>query len=541
MALFEPSEWAFAEKAADLVTTNPFHPSWMEKQRRILGRAARDPGEVYCWQPGWGLWGPRGAYPDVVRLGDRITELADRLRERLHRGVSAAPAELDRYETLALYQLYRTHGEEMDRSIDAAVRGRGPREGGARRENGSLPDVKPLWDDFRHEHAERFRVTGHDFPLNHRPEHVFACFFVLRRAYYHIFFNIIGTSKPVTRLRSAVWQSIVTHDLRRWSRSLHERMHDFPTLVTGPSGTGKELVAQAIGRSLYSPFDPVRKAFTLDFRDAFHAVNLAALPPQLIESELFGHVKGAFTFAVRDRQGRLDECPEHGAVFLDEVGELTGDLQVKLLRVLQTRRFQRVGANEDRAFAGKIIAATNRDLGAELQARRFREDFYYRLCADRITTPSLREQLDDRPEDLPVMVEFICRGVVGEERAAVLAGEVTGWIESHPQLRRGYAWPGNFRELEQCVRSYTLRKEYQPIQFPAGDPESVACATLAEAVLGERLGYDEIERRLFGLVHARTGSYQEAARLLRRNWRTVRARVKASEPPGESPQSGRRR
>src|SRR5262249_24983322 len=158
--------------------------------------------------------------------------------------------------------------------------------------------------------------------------------------------------------------------------ALQERMRDIPTLITGPSGTGKERVAEAIGRSLYIPFDGKKEEFKIafpnakkkvdafDFLKGFLPVNLAALPPTLIESELFGTVKGAFNDAI-DRVGRLEECPEHGAVFLDEIGELSPEIQVKLLRVLQTRRFQRVGENEDKLFLGKIIAATNRDLLAE--------------------------------------------------------------------------------------------------------------------------------------------------------------------------------
>src|SRR5262249_38297977 len=162
-------------------------------------------------------------------------------------------------------------------------------------------------------------------------------------------------------------------------------------LIIGPSGTGKERVAEAIGRSQYIPFDERKKEFKIgflnakkkavkiDFVKAFKPVNLSALSPSLIESELFGHVKGAFTGGLDDHDGRLEECPGHGALFLDEIGELTSEIQVKLLRVLQTRHFQRAGDNDDRRFRGKIIAATNRDLAAEMQARRFREDFYYRL------------------------------------------------------------------------------------------------------------------------------------------------------------------
>ena len=531
MALFKSQEWTFTEKAVDLVTTNPFHPSWMEKTRNILGQPAQRFADGYSWQPGLGLWGPQAVDPGMVQFGSRIDELANALRQRLQDGQPASAQELDRYETIALYRIYCKVGEEMDRHIDAAVRGhRLDREVTESRRGGALQKIKVMWDDFRREHDLALGSVGRNFPLKPTPEHVFACFFLLRRAFYHIFFNIVGASKAVAQLRGAVWESIVTHDLRAWSQSLYQRMRDFPTLITGPSGTGKELVAQAIGRSLYIPFNPARKAFAIDFLDTFHPINLSALPPLLIEAELFGHVKGAFASAVRDRTGRLEECQEHGAVFLDEIGELTAEIQVKLLRVLQTRRFQSVGANEDREFLGKIIAATNRDLSVEMQAQRFREDFYFRLCADRITTPSLHEQLADRPEDLAVMVDFICRRVVGDDRAATLTKEVVAWIEQHPQLASGYAWPGNFRELEQCVRSYTIRKTYTLVQAAEhGDHVAQACETLVAAMLNKTLSYDEIERRVYRLVHARTGSYQEAARLLKLDWRTLRARVSATE------------
>ncbi len=265
--------------------------------------------------------------------------------------------------------------------------------------------------------------------------------------------------------------------------------------------------------------------------------------PQLIESEVFGHVKGAFTGAVSDRIGRLEECPEHGALFLDEIGELTGEIQVKLLRLLQTRRFQRVGANKDKEFLGKILAETNRDLDAEMEARRFRPDFYYRLCADRIRTPSLREQLNDRPSDLQLFVEFVCRNVVGEDRAVEFAQKVVVWIEQH---LRGYDWPGNFRELEQCVRSYLIRKEYHPAQrvqskVDKGSPQpprdllEEACEMLAAAAeevkaacadnadLKKQPLFLRIKRRLFIQVRARAATDQEAAALLGIDVRTLKA------------------
>lgn len=547
MALFKPQEWSFSEKALELATTNPFHPSWRQREADILGLPVRDMPPVIAWRPGAQLWGPQSVYSE--EFDRRITALVDDLRRRLDGGASAGEAEWDRYELLSAYRLYCEYGRTMDQWVGAAVRGDGEGAGsdGPPPEHERPPDAKMLWADFHREHQRLLRTAGRKFPGRYRPEHLFACFFLLRRAFYHIFFNIVGTSPPIAKLRSHVWESIVTHDLLGWMQGLHDRMKDIPTLITGPSGTGKERVAEAIGRSLYLP--PKGKDSATDFLKAFIPVNLSALSPLLIESELFGHVKGAFSGALGDRVGRLERCPENGAVFLDEIGELTPEIQVKLLRVLQARRFQRVGENEDRVFRGKIIAATNRDLAAEIQAGRFREDFYYRLCADQITTPSLREQLADRPEDLPVMVEFVCRSVVGEEKAAGLAGKVVAWIERH---LGHYPWPGNFRELEQCVRSYTIREEYHPLRparppadagsrQPPCDPVGEACETLATAVLKvkatcadeielkkKRL-FDRIKRRLFTLVRARTLTKQQAATLLGIDVRTLDAGMRATD------------
>jgi DNA-binding NtrC family response regulator len=542
MALFKPAEWSFTQKAIELVTTNPFDPNWRDKEAAILGQPPRAVPEAIAYRPGAQLWGPQSVYSE--EFDRQIIEMAEVLRRRLEGGMSASDVEWDRYELLSLYRLYCEYGRTMDRWIGAAVQGDGKGWGiGCPSPHDERPpDVKTLWAQFHLAHGHLLCFNDHCLPLKYQPEHVFACFFLFRRAFYQIFFNIIGTSAPIAKLRSRVWESIVTYDLVSWMRGLHERMKDIPTLITGPSGTGKERVAEAIGRSLYIPFDPKKKAFAVDFLKAFNPVNLSALPPSLIESELFGHVKGAFSGAVRDRIGRLEECPEQGALFLDEIGELPAEVQVKLLRVLQARRFQRVGENEDKVFHGKIIAATNRDLGAEVQVGRFREDFYYRLCPDKIETPSLREQLNDRHEDLPFLVEFVCRAVVGEEKADELASKVANWIE---QNLLGYAWPGNFRELEQCVRSYTIRKEYHPLRSsrpraddgparPSCDLVGEACETLAKAVLDETLAYKEIKRRLFTLVRRGVRTDIEAAkRLGLRDRRTLQAVIKSvGDRPG---------
>ncbi len=238
---------------------------------------------------------------------------------------------------------------------------------------GSLTKV-PFWTEFKRAFDHYLLIPQLRLPSGYDPAHIFAGFFQIRRAFHHIFDYIVGQSLPTARLRAAVWQSIFTHDLRRYRRSLYLRMSDISTLISGPSGTGKELVARAVGLSRYVPFDEKKQCFTDDFLGSFHAVNLSALSPTLIESDLFGHAKGSFTGATADRAGWLEQCQPLGTVFMDEIGELELAIQVKLLRVVESRSFSRVGETQTRRFEGKIIAATNRDLAEEIHAGRFRKD-----------------------------------------------------------------------------------------------------------------------------------------------------------------------
>ena len=349
---------------------------------------------------------------------------------------------------------------------------------------------------------------------------------------------------PAARLRAMVWESIFTHDMRRYTRSLHRTMADVPTLISGPSGSGKELVARAIGLSGFIPFDPGSRVFLAGEAEMYVPLNLSALAPTLIESELFGHVKGAFTFAHKDREGWLERCGEHGAVFLDEIGELDAAIQVKLLRVLETRRFQRVGSTDTLPFKGKIIAATNRDLAAEMHAGRFRHDLYYRLCADQVATPSLAEQLADRPEDLPELVRFIAREALVKrtdrpndlayepatnDSFAVeverLTSEVVAWIDR--ELGRGFAWPGNFRELGQCVRNVMIRGSYRPPLAPQARVGGLGpVEELLRRIRGVEITVNEFLGRYYALAYDRSGeSYTAAGRRLDVDWRVVKLRL----------------
>jgi DNA-binding NtrC family response regulator len=297
-------------------------------------------------------------------------------------------------------------------------------------------------------------------------------------------------------------------------------MVDVPTLVLGPTGTGKELVARAIARAAYLPFDPRLKRFAGASGNGFVAVNLAALSPTLIEAELFGHRRGTFTGAMADRHGFLEECPAEGVIFLDEIGELDTALQVKLLRVLQERTFHRIGETKPRRFLGRIVVATHRDLAVEMTSGRFRPDFYYRLCADLVTTPGLAAQLADDPADLPNLVRFVAERVATPELAPDLAAEVMRFIES--SLPTSYAWPGNFRELEQCVRSVMVSGVYRPTEGARG---RTALDELVDALREGSLTADELLGRYAALVFRRAGSLREAALRLGADTRTVKARI----------------
>lgn len=307
--------------------------------------------------------------------------------------------------------------------------------------------------------------------------------------------------------------------MRRYRRTLYQRMGDFPTLITGPSGTGKELVARAIAGARYIPFEPERLEFLSPRGESFFAMNVAALSPALIESELFGHRRGSFTGAVADRKGWLEACPPLGAVFLDELGEMDLLLQVKLLRAIETRRFSAVGDTAVREFRGKLVAATNRDLAAEIGSGRFREDLYYRLCADLIRTPSMREQLADSPAVLQELVMFMVRRVAGTEAGNCLE-EVQQWIATNLSA---HTWPGNYRELEQCVRNIIIRRHYEPVShdLPASEDSFVSAFHSGKLSAADVLAY------YAALVYRQTGSYEEAARRLGLDRRTVKSHVEA--------------
>jgi transcriptional regulator with AAA-type ATPase domain len=502
-ALFTAAERKFAEAVAQLAHCNPFLPERIACERAALGDEFDEHLADWNVRPD-----AESDHPNLLRLLARCEATLQGAREHVRHASSQRDRAL--YEDLLLMTLYHRHRKALDELI---------REGSARA-GGQRPGS--LYRALKRD-AEHFLGSAPSSFVEQLP-HLFAGFFQIRRAFENIFRLIHGVSRPAIQLRAAVWESIFTHDMRRYRRVLYERMADYTTLVTGPSGTGKELVAQAIGLSRYIPFDAAAGKFREDFAGSFYAVNLSALSPTLIESELFGHKRGAFTGAIADRQGWLEVCPSLGTVFLDEIGELDASIQVKLLRVLQSRAFSPLGETAVREFRGKIIAATNRNLFEEMQAGRFRQDFYYRLCSDMVEVPSLQARIQDNAEELPHLVTHLAQRAVGIE-APELAEEVVNWVDR--QLGRDYPWPGNIRELEQCLRNVLIRRAYTPPRGSADKPAADAHQELLAAIVGGELTADELLRRYCTLVFRATGSYEATARRLQIDRRTVRAKVDA--------------
>jgi len=295
------------------------------------------------------------------------------------------------------------------------------------------------------------------------------------------FNQILGKSKPM----QAIFELV-----RRITPSPSS------VLITGESGTGKELVARAVHYNsprAQGPFIPV---------------NCAAIPENLLESEMFGHMKGAFTDAKADRKGLFEEA-QGGTLFLDEISELPISLQAKLLRVLQEKEIRRVGGTRSLPVDARVIAATNLDLAGEVKAKRFREDLYYRMNVIEVHMPALRE----RPEDIPLLVMHFIK-----KYAEPMKKPVAGLTEGALALLMDYAWPGNVRELENVIeRGVTLMRGEkigsedlpQAVRGDSGDRHMIEEAAEKTRTLAE------VERAYILRVMEKTaGNKYQAAQML---------------------------
>jgi DNA-binding NtrC family response regulator len=344
----------------------------------------------------------------------------------------------------------------------------------------------------------------------------FSMFYQIRRAFHFIARGLIGESPSMRLFRMNLWNNIFTHDIRHYERSLWDKMEDFSTLLLGPTGCGKGAAAAAIGRSGFIPFDEKRQTFVGSFTEAFIPINLSQYPETLVESELFGHTKGAFTGAVAPHEGLFALCGPHGSIFLDEIGDISTEVQIKLLQILQERVFSPVGSHEKLRFHGRVIAATNKP--------KFRDDFYYRLCSDCIIVPSLQQRIQENPNELDELIAHSVKRITGN-RSEELVKTVAEVIDK--RLGRDYHWPGNVRELEQCIRRVIIKRDYQSDTVTAF--QDLQTELLSEISAGT-IDAQELLATYCTILYQRYATYEEVARKTKLDRRTVKKYIQRHLP-----------
>lgn len=443
-----------------------------------------------------------GTYPGVSHqelIGRLVAELANKLDtlEKEGRGhINSYDGEDKRLlHTAFLFELFYRFRKRIDVMIQDQIKA------------GS----KPVKVDFASEAIDLMNKRGID------RGNLFEMAFQLRRAYFFIDRALVGRSPSMKLLRKSLWNNVFTHKLHLYDRYLWNRMEDFSTILLGETGTGKGTAAMAIGRSGFIPFDVDNARFVKSFTDTFMALNLSQFPETIIESELFGHKKGAFTGAVDDYKGFLSRCSPYGAIFLDEIGDVSAHVQIKLLNVLQEREFYPVGSHESIRFHGRVIAATNRSLDKLRKEGSFREDFYYRLCSDQITMPTLRERIRENPAELDDLLSYTINRLVGTESRELFRMARSVIMD---KLGPDYPWPGNVRELEQCVRRVILTSSYE-VSHQTLKPDTTA-AVLKKGIDEGSMTATEILSGYCAALYESSKTYGEVARKTGLDWRTVK-------------------
>src|ERR1044071_4650242 len=458
--------WQWVSRA---VFANPFSEQRLELDRRIAGSFKNEAERAEFLQRA---------------VSERIRDLEARGAAQL-RCYSGAEREVMRHAFL--FEVFHRFYDKLDGLIAEQIRaGDQPTRVGFAAEALALLTLR----GFPRDEAVRF----------------FGMFSQARRAYFFIVHGLSGESLCVRELRRHLWENVFTHDIRWYDHYLWNRMEEFSTLLLGETGTGKGTAAAAIGRSGFIPYDEKQDRFAESFTRSFVALNLSQFPETLIESELFGHRKGAFTGAADEHEGVFARCSPHGAIFLDEIGEVSMPIQVKLLQVLQERTFSPVGSREKLRFRGRVIAATNRPLERLRDKNQFRDDFYYRLCSDVIVVPPLRRRLQESEGELEDLLGHIVRKMTGAAAPQLIA-LVRQALETG--VGRDYAWPGNVRELEQAVRRILLTRRYEP-----GAKAAIQDARdeLVAGMDGGTLDADAVLARYCALLHRRHGTFEAVAR-----------------------------
>lgn len=413
-------------------------------------------------------------------------------------GLSAFTAEDQRIIQYAhLFDIFHLFADKFDELIQAQIK--------AGEESRHVP--------FAREALDTLSTRGF---IRQDAMRYFAMFYQLRRAFYFINGLLIGQSKSMKLLRMSLWNNVFTHNMQLYEKHLWNHMEDFSTLLLGDTGTGKGTAATAIGRSGFIPFDDKKNCFTESFMRSFVAINLSQFPESLLESELFGHRKGAFTGAVEAHEGIFARCSPHGAIFLDEIGDVSIPVQIKLLHILQERTFSPVGSHERKRFHGRVIAASNKSIDELRRKEVFRNDFFYRLCSDVITVPSLQQRIQEDTSELDDLLAVTVQKITKQTDPDLVAS-IRKVIDRNPG--RDYTWPGNVRELEQCVRRILLTREYK------GDARITSKELKEEIIDGIGNGSynaQDLMADYARLLYNRFGTYEEVARRTGLDRRTVK-------------------
>jgi DNA-binding NtrC family response regulator len=476
----QPKQRAQLARAAVALAANPFTP---ERAALDLEITERVPGDA--------------AFAAALA---RIEALAGRC---LSRDGRAALSDADQETAFRayLFALFHRYVPDMNELIDAEAESEAPV---------AAPFARAILE----------ALEEHLVPPA-RAERLAALFYQTQRAFLLLSAELRGPSRSMQALRASLWNAVVTHDVTRYEAVLWDRMEDFSTLLLGETGTGKGAAAAAIGRAGIARFDRRRGIFLPPYSDRFLATNLAEVPETLLESALFGHEKGAFTGALATTEGLLARVPKHGAIFLDELGDVPLHVQVKLLRVLQERTFTPVGGSKPRRFLGRVIAATHRPIDQLRREGRFRDDLYYRLSTEAITVPPLRARIEESDAELPALVAHVVARILGASDEA-LTHEVLASLRR--DVGASYSWPGNVRELEQCVRQVLLTG-----RCARGVKDESAVAGAVHALDRRDESADEMLARYCARLYERERSYESVAAIARLDRRTVKKYVLAAK------------
>ena len=482
----------FYSLVARAAFSNPFSDERTELERRIVDFS-----------------GPETAALSEQRIADLLIDLiasrtgkTDRtggLRMNLYRGIDQ-----QLIRTAILFDVFHCFTSDFDKHIQEQI------------EAGDKPCPVP----FASRIIDRLKKSGfsHEEALRH-----LAFFFQLRRAYFFIHRGLIGESPSMRKLRLHLWDTVFTSDIRWYEQHLWNRMEDFSTLLLGETGTGKGTAAAAIGRSIFIPFDAKAGCFRESFTRNFVSINLSRFPESIIESELFGHKKGAFTGAIEHFEGVFARCSPHGSIFLDEIGDVSAHVQLKLLEVLQERTFSPVGSHEKLQFRSRVIAATNKPLENLRRGGDMRDDFFYRLCSNKITVPPLRVRIRENPEEFDLLLDYVVQRTIGKPSSG-MAKTIRRILNN--SVGPDYSWPGNVRELEQAVRSILITRNYGgDTKGETSDRRNI----LHRAIDNEEAGAYEILSVYCSMLYEKHGTYEAVSQITGLDRRTVKKYLAAMD------------